>query len=352
MKAGLKSCFAILGVLTVLAVIMCAVLLPAIVLPFTTNVANAFTIEDNNEYMEFGNGYVGLYINNFMMSTAVGTAGSASDSAKLVLSINRGAFNLFSLPLSKLSYYDTMGAITKFSTICPTADYTNLAITNPSLFYLPSDTLCYVFTRSTIEDYEDYGYVVMDASSQIFIPSLSGKKHIYACGSYGNYVTIDNNMIIDSVCNIRFEDFLPGVMPNDKPTGIYLWRSRVSITYLLPAAVNYLAFNVGNLDYYDGYKAGVDVGYTSGEKEGYDKGFNQAKDAYYEQGYNVGYNKGIASANNYTFLSLIGAVIDAPLGAFRSMFNFEILGMNMSSFLLSLFSISIIIVVIKLLIGR
>lgn len=69
------------------------------------------------------------------------------------------------------------------------------------------------------------------------------------------------------------------------------------------------------------------------------------------QGYELGFQEGKAQGGNYTFTSLIGAVFDAPIEAFRGLFNFEILGTNMQGFVLALLTLSIIIVVIRYALG-
>lgn len=69
------------------------------------------------------------------------------------------------------------------------------------------------------------------------------------------------------------------------------------------------------------------------------------------QGYEAGFQEGKLQGVNYTFTSLIGAVFDAPIEAFRGLFNFEILGTNMQGFVLALLTLSVIIVVIKFALG-
>lgn len=69
------------------------------------------------------------------------------------------------------------------------------------------------------------------------------------------------------------------------------------------------------------------------------------------QGYELGFIEGKAQGGNYSFTSLIGAVFDAPIEAFRGLFNFEILGTNMQGFVLALLTLSVIIVVIKYALG-
>lgn len=104
----------------------------------------------------------------------------------------------------------------------------------------------------------------------------------------------------------------------------------------------------------DFYNSGYNNGYLDA-KEGfeeeknsiYNSGFQEGKVA----GYNEGYNAGKDVADNYTFLGLIGSVFDAPIEAFKGLFNFEILGTNMQGFVLALLTLSVIIVVIKFALG-
>lgn len=72
--------------------------------------------------------------------------------------------------------------------------------------------------------------------------------------------------------------------------------------------------------------------------------------AEYSRGYNIGYAE--ASANSNTFLGLLSSVVEAPLKAFLSIFDFEILGYNMRNFLGSLITISLVLFIIKLVLGN
>lgn len=120
----------------------------------------------------------------------------------------------------------------------------------------------------------------------------------------------------------------------------------------------YKQFVAGGGSYLDGYNDGQDVGFKSGqsygESVGYNNGFaagvNDAngKVTNSSASYIAGYNSGLEHAGNYTFRSLIGAIIDVPLNAFTSMFNFEILGVNISSFLTSLLVIALVMCVLKI----
>ena len=54
---------------------------------------------------------------------------------------------------------------------------------------------------------------------------------------------------------------------------------------------------------------------------------------------------------DYSFFGLISAVIDAPIKAVRGLLNFDILGVNMFAFVTSLFSLAVVLMIVKLLLG-
>ena len=54
---------------------------------------------------------------------------------------------------------------------------------------------------------------------------------------------------------------------------------------------------------------------------------------------------------DYSFFGLISAVIDAPIKAIRGLLNFDILGVNMFSFVTSLFSLAVVLMIVKLVLG-
>lgn len=98
--------------------------------------------------------------------------------------------------------------------------------------------------------------------------------------------------------------------------------------------------------YLEGYNAGQSAGYSAGNSAGYKQGYSVGD----TQGYNRGYTAGANSANNYTFTKLIGAVVDVPVQTFISLFNFELLGINLAGFFTGLLTVAFIITVVKLLI--
>ena len=106
---------------------------------------------------------------------------------------------------------------------------------------------------------------------------------------------------------------------------------------------DYLNSQQYQLGYSSGYQRGKNDGYT----EGYSAGTGAVSESQYNAGYSAGYSAGVIGANNYSFLGLISAVIDAPIQAFTGLFNFELLGVNILGFITSLFTLAVIITIVK-----
>jgi len=100
--------------------------------------------------------------------------------------------------------------------------------------------------------------------------------------------------------------------------------------------------------YSDGYNNGYNRGYSNGDADGYSTGWNRG----FASGKAAGFSDGVNSANTYTFFGLISAVLDAPLKVFKGMLDFDVLGMNLSGFALSLFSVAMVIAIIRFILNK
>lgn len=58
--------------------------------------------------------------------------------------------------------------------------------------------------------------------------------------------------------------------------------------------------------------------------------------------------QGAAESNNYSFLSLIGSLFDAPIQAVSGLLNFDVLGFNLWNFFTAVITIGIVIFVVRL----
>lgn len=101
---------------------------------------------------------------------------------------------------------------------------------------------------------------------------------------------------------------------------------------------NYKLTGSGNLGFEQGYRKGLEEG-------------TKNKEAYGTAQKEAGRQEGIAEANDYSFTSLISAVFDVPIQTLFGMLNFNILGVNVLTFITSILSIMLLIFVIKMIFG-
>ncbi len=98
-----------------------------------------------------------------------------------------------------------------------------------------------------------------------------------------------------------------------------------------------------------GYASGYDKGTTDGYNAGYAKG-TEDMDFYCEQNYLQGFHEGqIEGQGNVE--TLLGTVLEAPVKFIKSVFNFEIMGINIASLVLFGLTVAIAIFVIRKLKG-
>lgn len=93
--------------------------------------------------------------------------------------------------------------------------------------------------------------------------------------------------------------------------------------------------------YQQGYETGLEQGYNTGLSEGYG------------QGYSDGYNEGSSvDTNMFSIFNGILNVCMLPINFFLSIFNFEILGINITGVVSALLSVCVVIIVIRLVTGK
>lgn len=145
--------------------------------------------------------------------------------------------------------------------------------------------------------------------------------------------------------------YMNGYIPNGY---LYEVQIRGFIVYDFATGTSYAPKDGKFFNFKDYANFSIALPKNYNEKTQYENGYNNAKKEYYNTWYigryQEGYNNGAESAGNYTFLSLIGAIVDAPIKAISNMLNFNLLGFNMMQFFYALITICIIITIIKLLI--
>lgn len=125
--------------------------------------------------------------------------------------------------------------------------------------------------------------------------------------------------------------------------------------------------------YNNGYSTGFNTGFDSGFNTGFNGGYNEGSSAGFDSGFNSGFERGkivgAENANDYSFLSLVSSVFDAPIALIvgsmedtnndgvadtrvGGLLNFDLLGVNIASFLLAIFTVCVIIALVKLFLSR
>lgn len=164
------------------------------------------------------------------------------------------------------------------------------------------------------------------------MPDVDNQVYKYTLTNQDRYFALINNDSNAPVIDEHLENSTWGK-----------WLALADI-YNLPMLDNNLTYNAG---FDSGYQSGYDKGALDGNDTGYKQGYSEGSSV----GYNKGYSAGINDSNQYTFMSLIGAVFDAPISAFRGLLSFNILGVDMTAFVSSLFALAVIVVIIKIALG-
>jgi len=100
------------------------------------------------------------------------------------------------------------------------------------------------------------------------------------------------------------------------------------------------------------YNRGYNVGYNEGVDEGYNEGYDDGLAYGYQDGYTAGYNDGTEVDNvASTIFTGIFDVGLLPINVFLTIFNFEVFGVNISGILSGLLTLSIVVIVLRFLLG-
>lgn len=137
--------------------------------------------------------------------------------------------------------------------------------------------------------------------------------------------------------------------------GYYAGENRViTFGFLVNSrpAVYYNDFNLpivtsADANYSLGYSQGFTAGETTGYSTGYDAGKTEGQSIGYTTGYGAGKAYGLALGSDYTFMSFFSAIFDAPIQALTGLLNFEILGVNLFNFVTALFTLGLILALVK-----
>lgn len=113
-------------------------------------------------------------------------------------------------------------------------------------------------------------------------------------------------------------------------------------TVSLPNVYEFVNNAFGSAD--GGYYAGYNTGYYDGNTNGYNQG--------YDTGYSDGYANGIETDTTaFTIFNGILSIGMIPVNVFLAMFDFDILGINLSNFVMSLLTVLVTLWIIRTIAG-
>lgn len=187
-------------------------------------------------------------------------------------------------------------------------------------YTLNNTNLVDIFNNSTWVDTSTYHSNFMP--KDVFF----SRSYIYNCGSYSFNLPTNFNYC-----------YLVLVWSED--------NFDINDTYSIQFLANDTTITTLSDSYDSGYKQGNNVGYTNGYNEGYYQGNTEGYESGYRVGYDNGYTVGFNEDNNFTDLFI--SIGETPVNTFKQMLNFDILGINVAQFVLSLFTLFIVVAGIK-----
>lgn len=194
---------------------------------------------------------------------------------------------------------------------------------------------------------ERYGYMITDQQFYPYTYNLSSSDFNYNIVSCRIYSTKDGFWGKSNLGQYFF--VFTDINGNSLTVVFTCYNGRLRDNMMLENRTYYYTSSFNDNQYFNaGYDNGYDSGLVAGSNEGYSNGY----DVGYNSGFSDGFNDGILNANDYTFLGLIGATIDAPINAFTSFFDFELLGVNLKDFFFAILTFALVIVIVRFALAR
>lgn len=128
----------------------------------------------------------------------------------------------------------------------------------------------------------------------------------------------------------------------------FVETNSVATDFLVPSDIDTLHITIaaGQNSYDSGFNAG-----QLSAKQQYESRLQAERENARQKGFAEAQKMFDNGNTDYSFFGLISAVIDAPIKAIRGLLNFNILGVNMFAFVTSLFSLAVVLMIVKLLLG-
>lgn len=226
--------------------------------------------------------------------------------------------------------------------------------------YLADDWNSLIF-NSSIYDSGDYSDALACGYLPLARSLVSGSNctiSVYAYGDFGSGSTTNNYF---NVCAVNSSGQVITIASSPILGTQNIFASTIEFSFDVPFNADYILIvpkRSGNTYYFKDFQIKQRIiNLQLLEESNYKNGYSDAETFYkkyygsggsgyqaiYQRGWNAGHD-----APEYDFKYLITATVDTPLQAFTSLFDFDILGVNMKTFYLSLFTLAVIITIIKM----
>lgn len=300
------------------------------------------------------------YISSFAKKSLINGTPAPTNKSVVIFTVSCSS----SVVGSAVNYSLSVDFKTSIPTVFPFQYFYNVAVLSPSTEYKQMVDKTFSFSSS---------------NWQGFFSSPSGLGNANYLNTFLMLAFVEPNFAPQSVSSISFATVAPSELPAQSMLP-QSWAPNVQFLLLSFGSSNgaklYIAFmttsnqtiaykypyreyflpdyieTVKNGSYAEGEEYGYNNGFTDGESQGrndgYNLGYEEGSASGYNNGYNVGYENGVTAANEYSFFSLISAVVDAPIKAFMGLLDFNVFGYNMTNFYLSLLTACLIIAIIKM----
>ena len=195
-----------------------------------------------------------------------------------------------------------------------------------------SDKPSTIYSRYVVCDFGIKGKQLGGFSN--FMVVLKQGNNFYSTGEYGSSVIfrfLDNTQLSFNTADEYFS-FIDLSSYQSKRVRSVIWRVARGDVQFMGLTSNQSAIV--------GYNSGYNVGLNDGYGKGYSVGLSDGK--------SIGRNQALASGNDFTFLGLFGAVVDAPITAISGLLNFDLLGFNMLNFFYALCTCALVIAVVRM----
>lgn len=246
--------------------------------------------------------------------------------------------------------------------------------------------LSYIFTEKVDSEFVNYdnGLIEEDFSSSFEIPTFFDYSYTdyfsldYWCEEYGTYrieydVYLNDIDFYYNIFDVTYSttgNKIFSTFVENEPIEIssslsdFIYNFSISKSAYTSGYSNGYDFGYSQGQYYgynDGYAKGLSTGsnssYSNGYNDGVNVGYEQGKDYGYNNGYSEGYNNGFNEgvSIDQTAFTIFNGILNismVPVNFFLSIFNFEILGINLKSLVSALLTLSLIIVIIRLITGK